>query len=68
MKCPRGKTILCRIQYEGVPICTCPDCEGEFVDLCRACKGLWLDDQELALRPGEVEIIDREVHGAGWDA
>lgn len=105
MKCPRCKTILCRIQYEGVPICTCPDCKGEFVDtnrlrviekrqgvtfepgeakkleraetgpaddrriicprcgssmrkgkyrgtdvvvdLCRACKGLWLDDQEL---------------------
>jgi len=105
MRCPRCKMILCRIQYEGMPLSTCPDCGGEFVDLnrlrmirtrrdvtfsakdamrlrkektgperdeklicprcgalmkkgryghsdvvvdlCPACRGLWLDDQEL---------------------
>jgi Zn-finger nucleic acid-binding protein len=32
MKCPSCKTVLCRIDYEGMPICTCPGCHGEFLD------------------------------------
>jgi Zn-finger nucleic acid-binding protein len=35
MRCPNCKGILCRIDYEGIPVCTCPDCQGEFVDYSR---------------------------------
>jgi len=35
MKCPRCKTPLCRIDYEGVPVHTCPDCRGELLTLNR---------------------------------
>lgn len=35
MRCPNCKGVLCRIDYEGIPICTCPDCQGEFVDYSR---------------------------------
>ena len=37
MQCPRCQTELETINYEGVEIETCPDCEGE-----------WLDQGELA--------------------
>ena len=36
MQCPQCDTLLCTIDYEGIEIETCPDCEGE-----------WLDDGEL---------------------
>ena len=32
MKCPSCDEVLHRIEYEGMPICTCPGCKGEFLD------------------------------------
>ena len=32
MKCPNCNTAMRRIEYEGMPIWTCPDCKGEFLD------------------------------------
>jgi Zn-finger nucleic acid-binding protein len=31
MKCPRCKTVLSEIKYEGVTIEVCPDCKGEWL-------------------------------------
>jgi len=32
MKCPSCRVPLCRIEYEGVPIHICPDCQGSLVE------------------------------------
>lgn len=32
MNCPACGSVLCRIEYEGVPIHTCPECGGEWVE------------------------------------
>ena len=32
MQCPSCDDVLHRIEYEGMPICTCPGCKGEFLD------------------------------------
>jgi Zn-finger nucleic acid-binding protein len=32
MECPSCNEVLRRIEYEGMPVCTCPGCNGEFLD------------------------------------
>lgn len=61
MKCPSCKMILCRIDYEGVPICTCPECKGEFVDLNR----LRLIESRQVEKFGETAATRSEIAGVG---
>jgi len=61
MKCPRCSTILRRIEHEGVPICACRGCGGEFVDYTRLRtiekrKEIHFDKAEAALlRSGKAD-------------
>ncbi|GAB4330567.1 MAG: hypothetical protein Kow0099_01260 [Candidatus Abyssubacteria bacterium] len=53
MQCPSCNTTLKRIRYEGLPICTCPGCNGEFVSLSQL--------RLIAKRKG-VKFDRKEVH------
>jgi Zn-finger nucleic acid-binding protein len=47
MQCPSCNTTLARIQYEGLPICSCPGCNGEFVSLSQFCSIIKRRDEKF---------------------
>lgn len=57
MKCPRCRTTLQPIEYEGEEIETCPGCQGE-----------WLDDGELKSIVKKVEKVFTAREIAALDA
>lgn len=60
-KCPKCAVPLCRIEIQGVPVHTCPDCKGELVEdirlqaLERRADPQWTDEQKDAF----CELADR---------